>query len=293
MLKVIAWIIAIFLFLSTFVFVFAQNLRSILLTPEGIKRTLVDIDFYDQSKSIIKNDVLSVDNLADSEIIELSNVLNVVIDDYNFQQQAESTIEDFFLGLKNDPQNLAINYDLRPLKTNLYQSLSEELEASREEILASFPDQWRVELKDTNNNITYFSLIYRNNLLFLIFYFVLWLFLFLICLRIGKKYLKLFFVLTLTLSIFLFVQYILFYFIKPSEVIRIISGGTSQDITDQALLQGGSGVRSLVENTISYLRHRFMNLLIWESTIPIIVSILGLIIIKIKKIDNKRIPLNG
>lgn len=293
MLKVIAWIIAIFLFLGTFVFVFAQNLRSIMLTPEGIERTLVDIDFYDQGKSIIKNDVLSVDNLANSEIIELSNVLNVVIDDYNFQQQTEDTIEDFFLGLQNDPQNLTIHYDLRSFKANLSRNLSGELEASREEILASFPDQWRVELKDTNNTITYFSLIYRNNLLFLIFYFVLWLFLFLICLKIGKKYLKLFFVLTLTLSIFLFVQYILFYFIKPSEVIRIISAGTSQDITDQALLQGGSGVRSLVENTIFYLKHRFMALLIWESTIPIIVSILGLIIIKIKKIDNKRIPLNG
>jgi len=67
MLKFTAWFLAICLFFLSFGFVFAENLGSIFLNPKSVKHLLNQVNFYDQSKSIIKNNVLSTENLDSQE----------------------------------------------------------------------------------------------------------------------------------------------------------------------------------------------------------------------------------
>lgn len=290
--KVFTWIIAIFLVIVSFTFVFSQNLRSILLTPSGLKRTLIDIDFYRQSKSIIKNNVLSNTDLSDSEVVQLSDSLNTVVDNYDFQSQLETTLDEFFKQFKNNPENIVLYYDLSSLKNELAKNLSGQLEVSEEEILSSFPDQWKIDLTNATAGLNYISFIYRNNILIISVYVLLWLIFLILCLRSGRGYLSLFFMTLLIISISIFVQYLLFYFLHPADVLGMVSAGSSDDIANKALSQGQSGLQSLIENLINYLRQRFMSLLLWESIPGISVAIIGLIALRIIKIDNKKIPLN-
>jgi len=292
MLKFTAWFLAICLFILSFGFVFAENLSSIFLSPKAVKNILNQVNFYDQSKSIIKNDVLSTEDLDSQEVIDLSNTLNSTVENYNFKDQAEMTIDNFFANLKNNPNSTNLSYDLRTFKSELSRNISNNADLPKDEIMKSLPDEWQIDLKNFGPSLPTISFIYRNNLYILIGYFALWLILFLICIAISKQYLNLFFITLLLTALPVFGQYVLFLILKPSEVINFITAGISQGVLDETLSQGGSGLKSLIDSTMLFIRAEFLSHLFWESVIPIVVSIVGLIIIKIVKIDSKKIPLN-
>jgi len=292
MLKFTAWFLAICLFFLSFGFVFAENLGSIFLSPKAVKNFLNQVNFYDQSKSIIKNDVLSTEDLDSQEVIDLSDALNLTIENYDFQTQAETTIDSFFSELKNNPNNVYLSYDLRTFKSELINNIPVSTDISSDEIKKSLPDEWRINLKNFSPLLPTISFFYRNNLYILISYFSLWLILFLVCAVISKKYLNLFFITLLVVALPILGQYLLFLLLKPNEVINFITVGLSQEVLSETLSQGGSGLKSLVDNTMSYIRTEFLTLLFWESLIPIIIAIAGIIAIKVTKIDNKKIPLN-
>jgi hypothetical protein len=292
MLKFIAWFLAIFLFMISFGFVFAENLSSIFLNPNGVKKVLNEINFYDQSKSIIKNNILSTKDLDSQEIIDLSSTLNSTIENYNFQEQADATIDSFFKDLKNNPNDISLSYDLKTFKAELSKNVSGDADSPKKDALKSLPDEWRVDLGHSGPVLPIVSFYYRYNPYIVIIYFFLWLILFLVCVSISKKYLNLFFIALLITTLPILGQYLLFLLLKPSEVINFITAGISRQIIDESLTQGGAGLKSLVDSTMLYIRKELLSLLFWESIIPLIVSILGLMIIKIAKIDSKKIPLN-
>lgn len=292
MLKFTAWFLAICLFILSFGFVFAENLSSIFLSPKAVKNLLNQASFYDQSKSIIKNDLLSIEDLDSQEVIDLSNALNLTIENYDFQTQAEATLDSFFTDLKNNVNSAHLSYDLRTFKSELMNNISPNTDISKDDIAKSLPDEWRIDFKDFGPALPTISFFYRNNLYILIGYLSLWLVLFLACVAISKKYLNLFFVTLLLTTLPILVQYILFFLLKPDEVINFISGGLSQELLSETLSQGGSGLKSLVDSILSYIRTEFLSLLFWESLIPIIIAVVGIITIKATKMNDKKIPLN-
>jgi len=291
MLKFFAWFIAILLFLITFSFVFIENIGSIFFSPKGIKQALDETNFYSQSKSIIKNNVLSLDDLNDQEIVEVSDILNRTIDEYDFQSETKKTIDDFFENLKTNTNTVLITYDLRAFKTIFLKNIKES-DLPKDDIIKSIPDEWRVDLKKQLPGINVLSFYFRNHIYIFVAYFILWLLLFLFCILISKKYLNLFFITLLLCSLPLFGLYILFYLLRPSEVINFITAGLTGEVTREALSQGGSGLKTLVESLTIYVKNQLLSLLFWQSLIPMVVSIIGLVIIKFVKTDSRKIPLN-
>lgn len=150
MLKFTAWFLAICLFLLSFGFIFAENLGSIFLNPKAVKDLLNQVNFYDQSKSIIKNDVLSTEDLDSQEVIDLSNALNLAIENYDFQSQAETTIDNFFADLKNKSGSVYLFYDLRTFKSELMNNIPKSADIPKDDIMRSLPDEWRLDLKNLN-----------------------------------------------------------------------------------------------------------------------------------------------
>jgi len=292
MLKFTAWFLAICLFFLSFGFVFAENLGSIFLNPKSVKHLLNQVNFYDQSKSIIKNNVLSTEDLDSQEVIDLSNALNLTIENYDFQAQAETTIDNFFADLKNKSGSVYLFYDLRTFKSELMKNVPQSADIPKDDIMRSLPDEWRIDLKNFSPLFPTISFFYRNNLYILISYFFLWLVLFLVCIAISKKYLNLFFFTLLFTALPILGQYVLFLLLKPDEVINFLTAGLSREFLGETLSQGGSGLELLVRSIMSYIRIEFLSLLLWESIIPIVIAIFGIITIKVIKIDNKKIPLN-
>ncbi|MCX6810958.1 MAG: hypothetical protein NTY30_04510 [Candidatus Berkelbacteria bacterium] len=278
--KFLVWFFALIVFFSSFFVAFAYNIHQTFLTPEKTKQVLVKVDFYNQIKSVLKKDLFETGNTDSAEVNNATNAIGVSFDQFNFQPKIETLISDFYNGLDH-PDKFVLNIDLIDFKNVFLSNISASTDnQSANEISASIPNSWQVDMSQYSASLTGVAFIYHNYNLILIVYGILVLLFFIFCLLINFKYLRLFFWVFIIIGIFILLQLI---FWKVVNLSSILAGIESQ---------GRSGVSILVENFVDYFKQENIRLLFWESLYLIGPSLLGVIIVSVIPVKIGNVPLH-
>lgn len=278
--KFLAWFFAVIVFLSSFFVIFAYNLHQTFLTPEKTKETLVKVDFYNQIKSVLKKDLFENSNSDTKQINIASKAITASLEQFDFQPKIETLISDFYQGLKQKG-GFTLTIDLADFKkiflSNLLGSADQK---SVNELSASIPSSWKIDMAAYTVPLAVISVMYDNYLLILIIFAVLTSLFFLFCLLINFKYLKLFFWVFIIVGFFTAVQLVLWKVINISSLLANIKS------------QGQSGVDTLIENFINYFRQANIGLLFWEAICLIGISLIGLIVVSVIPSKISNVPLH-
>jgi len=280
--KFLAWFLGVLLVIITPVMVFFYNFKHVVFSPEATKNMLIQIDFYNQAKSVIKSAMLEAgDNSAEMQF--MTQVTRMTMDNYNFQPKIEAVIDDFYAGLVKNNGDFLITINLADIKQLMMQNalaLDKDLPSDFSELL--IPDQWQVNLSKSSQPwiISTLAFFYNNFAVILIVYGILVLLFLLFSILPGIRYLKLFFAVFLISGVLIFLQRALWWLVNPRAIFS--------SITDQ----GNTGLQILMENLTVYLRTKTVILLTWESAVMVMVSIIGLIIFSfLGQNKTKNIPL--
>lgn len=266
--KFLAWFLAILLVLITPVLIFFSNFKLAAFSPESTKKMFLEVDFYNQAKSVAKTSILEAgDDSAEMQL--MAKITHKTLDQYDFRPKVEKIIDDFYAGLKNSNADFKIIIGLSDIKQLMMQNAlaeSKSLPADFSESL--IPDQWQVDLLKSDQAwlIKITAFFYNNFTLILISYGVLLLLFLFFCILSGVRYLKLFFSTFLISGFLIFSQRAVWWFINPQTIFL--------SITDQ----GNTGLQLIMRNLIVYFREKTIRLLIWESALMIGISLVGIII---------------
>jgi len=278
--KFLAWFFAIIVFFTSLTVVTVYNFHQTFFTPESTKKALNETGFYSQMKSVLKKSLFEGDNANSAQTVEISKVLGPAFDQFNFQPKIETLVDDFYAGLKSG-NGFMITIDLREYKTFFVNQLQSQSKTEVDLNELTIPDKWNIDLALYSRELKVIGFFYRYYNFIIIGYFVLVALFLFFCLLVSYKYLKLFFTIFLIIGALTFVQYILFAVLDPKTILLAITK------------QGGSGVDTAVANFINYFRIENRNLLLWESIIPVITSVIGIIIVSVIPSKSSNIPLNN
>jgi len=278
--KFLSWFLAIIIILAGIVIITVCNFKLIIFSPQATKNALNKIDFYSQIKSVIKKDLFESTDNKNSEIIGISRVINKSFEEYNFQPPVEVLIDNFYFQL-DEQRDFTITLDLFDFKRVFISNAEEEIgESDIDSLEIPIPDKWQVDLNQYKEIFQVIAFFYHNLNIILVIYGILFILFLLACLKVGIRYLKLFFSTILIIGILLFAQRFLISYFDPQSFLSSVTE------------QGRTGLQLVVENFISYIREKELQYLFWESIIAIVVSVIGIIIVSVsgKKISN--IPLD-
>jgi len=248
------------------------------LTPEKTKEVLIKVNFYSQIKSVLKKDLFET-GVDARQVSDSSKAIAASFDQFDFQPSIEKLISDFYRGLKSR-KDFVLKIDLTDFKNVYVSNLLSGNKKTVEEISASIPSSWQVDMSPYSKYLSTVALMYNNFNLILIVYTIMTLLFLIFCLLVSFKYLKLFFSVFLIVGIFLLVELVLWKVVNFSSLLS--------DLTSQ----GRSGLETLVENFINYFRQSNINLLFWEAIYLIVPSIIGLIVVSLIPTKVKNIPLH-
>jgi len=266
--RFLAWFLAILLVLITPVLAFFCNFKLAAFSPESTKKMFLEIDFYDQAKSVVKTAMLEAgDDSVEMQL--MAKITHKTLDQYDFRPKIEKVIDDFYAGLKNSNTDFKITIGLSDVKQLMMQNAlaeSKSLPADFSESL--IPDQWQVDLLKSDRAwlIKITAFFYNNFALILISYGVLVLLSLLFCILSGVRYLKLFFTAFLISGILIFFQRAIWWLINPQTIFLSITN------------QGNTGLQLIMRNLLVYFREETVLLLTWESALIIGISLVGIII---------------
>jgi len=281
--KFFAWFLGIVLVLITPVVAIFYNFKQVVFSPESSKKMLIETDFYNQAKSVIKKTMFESSSNS-PELQAITKITNKTLDEYNFQPKVEKVIDDFYAGLDNNNGNLIFSIDLTDIKQLIMQNALAEVQNQPVDFSElSIPDKWQVDFSKSEHasTIKVMAYLYHNFNLIMIIYGVLVSLFLLFCILSGVRYLRLFFAVFLIAGILIFAQRAIWWLINPHTIFTSI------------LEQGKTGLQLVVENLIVYFKQKITIFLTWESGICISISAVGLIIssfIGLSKVGN--IPLD-
>jgi len=276
--KFLAFFFAVIVLFSSFFVALNYNLHQMFLTPEKTKEVLIKVNFYSQIKSVLKKDLFET-GVDARQVSDSSKAIAASFDQFDFQPSIEKLISDFYRGLKSR-KDFVLKIDLTDFKNVYVSNLLSGNKKTVEEISASIPSSWQVDMSPYSKYLSTVALMYNNFNLILIVYTIMTLLFLIFCLLVSFKYLKLFFSIFLIVGIFLLVELVLW---KVVNFLSLLSDLTSQ---------GRSGLETLVENFINYFRQSNINLLFWEAIYLIVPSIIGLIVVSLIPTKVKNIPLH-
>ena len=276
--KFLAFFFAVIVLFSSFFIALNYNLHQMFLTPEKTKEVLIKVNFYSQIKSVLKKDLFET-GVDARQVSDSSKAIAASFDQFDFQPSIEKLISDFYRGLKSR-KDFVLKIDLTDFKNVYVSNLLSGNKKTVEEISASIPSSWQVDMSPYSKYLSTVALMYNNFNLILIVYTIMTLLFLIFCLLVSFKYLKLFFSVFLIVGIFLLVELVLWKVVNFSSLLS--------DLTSQ----GRSGLETLVENFINYFRQSNINLLFWEAIYLIVPSIIGLIVVSLIPTKVKNIPLH-
>ncbi len=276
--KFLAFFFAVIVLFSSFFVALNYNLHQMFLTPEKTKEVLIKVNFYSQIKSVLKKDLFET-GVDARQVSDSSKAIAASFDQFDFQPSIEKLISDFYRGLKSR-KDFVLKIDLTDFKNVYVSNLLSGNKKTVEEISASIPSSWQVDMSPYSKYLSTVALMYNNFNLILIVYTIMTLLFLIFCLLVSFKYLKLFFSVFLIVGIFLLVELVLWKVVNFSSLLS--------DLTSQ----GRSGLETLVENFINYFRQSNINLLFWEAIYLIVPSIIGLIVVSLIPTKVKNIPLH-
>jgi len=276
--KFLAFFFAVIVLFSSFFVALNYNLHQMFLTPEKTKEVLIKVNFYSQIKSVLKKDLFET-GVDARQVSDSSKAIAASFDQFDFQPSIEKLISDFYRGLKSR-KDFVLKIDLTDFKNVYVSNLLSGNKKTVEEISASIPSSWQVDMSPYSKYLSTVALMYNNFNLILIVYTIMTLLFLIFCLLVSFKYLKLFFSIFLIVGIFLLVELVFWKVVNFSSLLS--------DLTSQ----GRSGLETLVENFINYFRQSNINLLFWEAIYLIVPSIIGLIVVSLIPTKVKNIPLH-
>lgn len=277
--KFFAWFFGILFLLVTPAFIMFFNFHYLFFSPESTKKALVETDFYGQTKSVIKKATFSDASSAEEQAVTKATI--ETLSEYNFQPQVEAVIDSFYSGLKSKEKSFEITIDLTDLKSQLLGAAK----ADNQQVTSNdieIPDQWRVDLAKYSGPLAFVKFFYQNYWAIIISYIALTALFLLFCILCGVRYLKLFFALVLIAGVLVLSQVIFWSLFNPNNFFSAITE------------QGQSGLQIFVASIYQHYKKIVVPLLLWESLLAIIGSIIGLIIIGlIGKNGTGNVPLSG